>query len=159
MVSLDLGAHSYKLLCSRKESMNFDIVGEDCIQEETRVANREALLREDDHALSIHTKGRKQSNFNKGSHKHSKKKFQKKRVNKYCSKYQWCNSHKIGNLSRECPSQKKNNNKRHHAHLAEDQEEAERPRKRLKKEEDVKQYVLLSTLWVCNTWRRCMAYW
>ena len=53
----------------------------DCIQEEDRIANRESLLREDDQALAIHTKGRKQSNFKKGSHKPSKKKFQKKRVN------------------------------------------------------------------------------
>ena len=46
-------------LCARKESKKFDIVCEDCIQEEARVANREALLREDDQALAIHTKGRK----------------------------------------------------------------------------------------------------
>ena len=31
--------------------MKFDIVWEDCIQEEARVANREALLKEDDQAL------------------------------------------------------------------------------------------------------------
>ena len=30
-------------LCARKESMKFDIVWEDCIQEEARVANREAI--------------------------------------------------------------------------------------------------------------------
>ena len=45
-------------LCVRKESMKFNIVREDCIQEKARVANREALLREDDQALAIHTKGR-----------------------------------------------------------------------------------------------------
>ena len=120
------------------------------------------LLREDDQVLAIHTKRRKQSNFKKDSHKEHRptNKFQNKRENnqkKYCSKYQCYNCHKIGYLARECLS-KHNNNERHHAHLAEDEEEAERPRKRLKKEEDVKQYVLLSTLWVCNTWRRCMAY-
>ena len=46
-------------LCARKESMKFDIVWEDCIQEEARVDNKEALLREDDQALTIHIKGRK----------------------------------------------------------------------------------------------------
>ena len=46
-------------LCSRKESMNFDIEWEDCIQEEAIVDNREALVREVDQALYIHTKGRK----------------------------------------------------------------------------------------------------
>ena len=40
--------------------MKFDIVCEDCIQEEAIVANREALLKEYDQALAIHTKGRKQ---------------------------------------------------------------------------------------------------
>ena len=55
MVSLDLGIHSYKL-CAKKESMKFDIVWEDCIQEEARVANREALLKEYDQALATHTR-------------------------------------------------------------------------------------------------------
>ena len=36
--------------------MKFYIVWEDCIQEEARVANREALLREYDRALATHTK-------------------------------------------------------------------------------------------------------
>ena len=40
--------------------MKFDIVWENSIQEEAIVPNREALLTEDDHALAIHTKGRKQ---------------------------------------------------------------------------------------------------
>ena len=84
-------------LYARKKSMKFDIVWEDCIQEEARVANREALLREDDQALAIHTKRRKQSNFKKGSHKPPKK-FQRKRENnqkKYYSKYKCYNYHKI----------------------------------------------------------------
>ena len=59
--------------------MKFDIVWEDCIQEYARVANREALLREYDQALVIHTKGRKQSNFKKGIHKPSNNKFKRKR--------------------------------------------------------------------------------
>ena len=37
-----------QILCSIKESMKFDIVWEDCIQEEAKVANREALLMEYD---------------------------------------------------------------------------------------------------------------
>ena len=49
-----------RTLCARKESMKFDIVREDCIREEARVANREALLTEYDQSLAIHTKGRKQ---------------------------------------------------------------------------------------------------
>ena len=71
-------------MCARKESMKFDIVWEDCIQEEARVANREALLKEDDQSLATHTRrGRRQSSFKKGSHKEyqSPKRFQKKREN------------------------------------------------------------------------------
>ena len=91
--------------------MKFGIVWEDCIQEEARVANREALLREDDQALSTHTKRRRQSNFKNYSHKDHRppNKFQRKRENnkkKDYSKYQCYNCHKIGNLSREFPSKK-----------------------------------------------------
>ena len=70
-------------MCARKESMKFDIVWEDCIQEEARVANREALLKEYYQALVTHTKGRKQSNFKKDSHKEYRppKKFQRRREN------------------------------------------------------------------------------
>ena len=66
-------------LCAKKESMNFDVVWEDCIQE-ARVANREALLKEDDQALANHTKRRRQSNSKKDSHKEYRppKKFKAK---------------------------------------------------------------------------------
>ena len=39
--------------------MNFDVIWEDCIQEDTRVENREALLKEDDQDLATHTKRRR----------------------------------------------------------------------------------------------------
>ena len=45
--------------------MKFHIVWEDYIREEARVANKEALLRQDDHDLAIRTKGRKKSKFKK----------------------------------------------------------------------------------------------
>ena len=52
--------------------MKFDVVWEDCIQEETRVANREALLKGDDQALATHTKRtRSQSNFKRRNLKES----------------------------------------------------------------------------------------
>ena len=47
--------------------MKFDIVWEDFIQKEARVANREALLKEYDQALATHTKEMKQSNFKKSN--------------------------------------------------------------------------------------------
>ena len=122
--------------------MKFDIVWEDCIEEEAIVANREALLREDNQALATNTKGRKKSNLKKSNHNPLKNKFQKKK--KDYSKYQCYNYHKIGHLARECPSSKKNNNKRNHAHLAKDEDE-EIPRKRTRGE-DVEEYVLFSAL-------------
>jgi hypothetical protein len=43
---------------SRKEKLKFDILWEECIQEESRVANQEALLsRDEDQALATYTKG------------------------------------------------------------------------------------------------------
>ena len=98
--------------------MMFDIVWEYCIQEEARVVNREALLREDDKALAAHTKERNQSNFKKSNHKPSKKKFQKRKNKRDYSKYQCYKCDNIWHLDRECPSlNNNNNNKIHHAHL------------------------------------------
>ena len=71
-------------MCARKESMKLDITWEDCIQEEARVADREALLKEYDKDIATHTKrGRSKSNFKKESHKESRppKRFQMKRGN------------------------------------------------------------------------------
>jgi hypothetical protein len=52
-------------ICARKEKIQFDSLWEECIQEESRVANQEALLSRDEYqSLSIHTKGgRKKSYF------------------------------------------------------------------------------------------------
>ena len=59
--------------------MKFDIVWEDFIQEEARVSNGEALLREYDQGLATHTKERKQSNFKKSNQKPSKRSFKRRR--------------------------------------------------------------------------------
>ena len=37
-----------QMMCAREENLTFDVVWEDCIQDEVRVANIEALLEEDD---------------------------------------------------------------------------------------------------------------
>jgi hypothetical protein len=55
-------------ICARKEKLQFDSLWEECVQEEARVANREAvLLRDEDQALAAHAKGWKEKvSFSKG---------------------------------------------------------------------------------------------
>ena len=153
MVSLDPGIHSSKLCVPERKAWR--LIWEDCIQEEARVANREAMLKEDDKALATHTKrGRSQSNFKKESNKDSwpPKKFQRKRGNnqrKYHSDFQCFNCHKIGHIARNCPLKKEEykKNKRHHAHLAKDEEEEEEgTQRKIAKEEYAKDYVLFYAL-------------
>ena len=73
-------------ICARKESLQFDLLGEEYVQEEVRVANREALLRDDDHALATHTRKRKGNHhFKEETHKgyYPPKKFQKNKKGDY----------------------------------------------------------------------------
>jgi hypothetical protein len=53
-----------QMICARMEKLKFDGLWEECIQEETRVANREALLaRDEDQALDTHTKGGRNKSY------------------------------------------------------------------------------------------------
>jgi hypothetical protein len=55
-------------VCGRKEKLQFESLWEECTQEETRVANLEALLaRDDDQALATHTKGEGRNPISKGN--------------------------------------------------------------------------------------------
>ncbi len=67
-------------ICARKDKPQFEALWEKCIQEEARVANREALLRDDgDQALAAHAKKGRRPPFRKETHapkeSHSPKKF------------------------------------------------------------------------------------
>ena len=54
-------------ICARKEKLKFDSLWKECIQEETRVANPEALLaRDDDQALATHQRRKKETLLPKG---------------------------------------------------------------------------------------------
>jgi len=105
---------------------------EECIQEGTRVANREALLKEDDQALAAHArKGKRRPHLKREARKESQppkriKRYQRgKHKPRDLSSYQCYNCDKMGHVSRNCPQIKDefkiriNNNKRHHAHAAE----------------------------------------
>ena len=99
--------------------------------------NREALLKEDDQSLATHTKRRRsQPKFKKGNHRESQppRKFQKTKEslsNKDYSSFQCFHCDKIGHIARNCPLKRQEykkrnyNKKRHHAHLAEDEDEVE----------------------------------
>ena len=148
------------MMCARKESMKFDVVWEDCIQEETREANRESLLKEDDQSLATHTKKRKgQSKFKRRNFKESQPPRRIQRVTETppCrdySDFQCFHCNKIWHITRNCPIKKQEykkrikNNKIYHAHLAEDEddEEEEGPPRKQAREEDAEEYVLLSAL-------------
>jgi len=147
-------------ICARKEKLQFDSLWEECVQEEARVANREAvLLRDEDQALAAHAKGRKKkAHFQKETHfhkeSHSTKRFQKyrkgQRKGKDFSSYQCYHCDKMGHIAKNCPTRreeyKKRNNKRHHAHAVEDDE----PPKKLTKEE-IKDRLLFRPLRICVT--------
>jgi hypothetical protein len=142
-------------ICSKTAKLKFDGLWEECIQEETRVANREALLaRDEDQALATHTKGgRKMSHFQKETHKESHpqnksqpKRFQKKgqRKERDYSYVQCYQCDKMGHIPRYCPARReeyKRKNKKHHAHAIEDEEP---PANMLRKQ--IKDCVLTSAL-------------
>ena len=85
--------------------MMFEVVWEDCIHEETRVENREALLKEDDQALATHTKKiRSRPNFRRRNFKESQppKRIQRRRENrpdKDYSGFQCFHCDKIGHIA------------------------------------------------------------
>ena len=100
-------------MCARKEIMKFDVVWEDCIQEETIVANRKALLKEDDQDLATHTKKKRRNQpiFKKGNQKEHQppRRFQRSKESlsyKDYSGFQCFHCDKIGHIPRNCPMKK-----------------------------------------------------
>jgi hypothetical protein len=147
-------------ICARTEKLLFDGLWEECIQEETRVANCETLLaRDDDQALATHTKGgRKKPYFQKETHKEPQqsnkfnhkeshpRRFQKKgqRKERDYSSVQCYHCDKVGHIAKFCPARReeyKRKHKRHHAHVVEDEEP---PAKMIR--EQIKDHVLISAL-------------
>ena len=52
---------------ARKESLKYDVLWEECVQDESRVDNREALLKEDDHAITTHIEKKRKPSFQEGN--------------------------------------------------------------------------------------------
>jgi hypothetical protein len=83
MVSQDLEMPSSKLFVQERRKLQFDSLWEQCVQEEARVPNQEAiLLRDEDQSLVAHAKGgKRRSHFKKETHLHKEshppRKFQK----------------------------------------------------------------------------------
>ena len=105
--------HSYiQTIFVRKESLQFEILWEECVQEEAIVGNWEVLLRDDDHALATHTIRKGKHHFKKETHKGSypPKKFQKNKKwdykQKYFSFYQCYHCDNIGHISRNYTTKK-----------------------------------------------------
>ncbi len=139
-------------ICARKEKLKCEDLWEECIQEEARVANREALLKENDQALAAHArKGKERLHFKRESHKepHPPKKIQKYQKGSYkpkeFSSYQCYNSDKMGHIARNCLARKeefkKKNNKRYYAYAAEEEEPPNRTT-----QEEIEEYVLFFAL-------------
>ena len=102
-----------RTICTRKESLQFEILWEEYIQEEVRVANWEAPHRCNDHALTAHTRRRRgKSHFKKETHKesHPPKKFQNNQKGNYkqkdLSSYQCYHCDKIRHIARNFPIRK-----------------------------------------------------
>jgi hypothetical protein len=149
-----------QMICARTEKLKFHSLWEECIQEETRVANREALLaRDDDQALPTHTKrGRKKPYFQMETYKESQppnkcnnkeshpRRFQKKgqRRERDYSSVQCYHCDKMGHIAKFCPARRekyKRKHKRHHSHVVEDEDP---PANIIR--EHIKDHVLISTL-------------
>jgi hypothetical protein len=132
-------------ICARKEKLQFASLWEECVQEEARVANREAvLLRDENQAPVAHAKGgERRSHFKKETHLHKEshspnrfihkefhppRRFQKSHKGqreKDFSSYQCYHCEKMGHIAKNRPPRReeyKKRNKRHHAHTIEYEE-------------------------------------
>jgi hypothetical protein len=147
-------------ICAKTEKLKFDSLWKECIKEETRVANCEALLaRDDDKALSTHTKRERKKPYfhketrkepqppnrfnNKESHPRRFQKREQRRERDYSS-VQCYHCDKMGHIAKFFPTRReeyKRKHKRHHAHVVEDEEP---PTKMIR--EQIKDYVLISAL-------------
>ena len=145
MASLGHGTLSFKGSVPKKKLVKFNRLWEECSEEEARMATREENMGSEYQALTVQSKKRR-TGHHKGKHSCKKKNTRK-------SKYICYTCDERGHLARDCPRNKdrshkrKGNKKRHHAHIAENDEPS---KKRIKQESDDsssdENYVLISAL-------------
>ena len=136
-----------KGICSRRKLTKFTRLWEDCTQEGTRlVAREEKLGEEENKALVAHARKGKSKTKNRPPRKF-KKSQKSQRTQRDYSNFKCYSCQKMGHIVRNCAfikdQIKKGKNKRHHAHVAEDDEPV---RKKERKDDSDEEYVLISAL-------------
>jgi hypothetical protein len=132
-------------ICSRSKLTKFSRLWKDCVKEKARLEAREEKLSDDeDQALVAHFRKRKKKKENHPP----LKKFQKfEKSKRDYSKLKCFCSEKLGHLATDCPlikeAKERRKNKRHHAHIVEDDELVF---KRERKEDSDEEYVLVAVL-------------
>ena len=108
-------------ICARKKLVKFSGLWEECSQEEAQIVAREEKMGSEYQALTVHSKkSRRDYHYSKGKH------FNSRKYKKDISKYRCFTCDERGHFARDCPKtkkrshKKKENKRRHHAHIAED---------------------------------------
>ena len=111
-------------ICARKKLVKFNILWEECSQEEAWIVAQEEKMGSEDQALIVHSKKTKIiSHHSRGNH------FSKNKSRKDMSRIKCYTCDEVGQFARDCPkrqNKKKSNKRRHHAHAPEYDEPSKR---------------------------------
>ena len=131
-------------ICARKKLVKFRRLWEECSQEEAWIAAREENMGSEDQALMVHSKSTKRrSHHPRGKHYH------KDNTRKDLSRVICYTCDEAEHYAKNCPKKqkltKRSNKRRHHTHVAEDDEPSKK-RTRYESEDSSSEdeYVLIS---------------
>jgi hypothetical protein len=134
----------------RETQPNFERLWHDCLQEEGRMTTRSGPSTEENVALAAKTRRGKKTSSQKNFHKNFQKdKFKGTFKGKGfdMSKVKCFNCNKMGHFAKDCRSKKKDYHKgKHHASTAEEEESGKKTSGSPKKQENIKEYYLVSAL-------------